>query len=103
MQEQLMISEQERKQKLDNYIRLSCDNGWNIKGYNNFNAVLIKCKKCNHTLHGLITVVGGIFSMGILFYWAIIWIILGLSVSEEHLIVNIDEFGEIVTQKIKVL
>ena len=97
----VIMSEQDRKRKLADYIRVSCAKGWVVESQNDFNAVLFSGKKCNHTLHALITFVGGLFTCGVLLLWGIPWIVFAFTQFEERMILNIDEFGEIVVQKVR--
>ena len=105
MQEQvelMMLSENDRKKKLADYVRFSCAKGWVIESQNDFNAVMVAGQKCNHTLHALITFVGGIFTFGFLFVvWGIVWAILASTQKQERIMLNVDDYGEIVSQKVK--
>jgi len=99
---QMMMSEYERKKKLADYVRFSCAKGWVVESQNDFNAVLFGGQKCNHTLHACITFIGGFLTCGVGLLWGIVWIILACTQKQERLILNIDEFGEIITQKVSV-
>lgn len=99
--ETAIITEQSRKRKLADYIRMSCAKGWIVESQNDFNAVLFSGKKCNHTLWALITFLGGIVSFGLLFIiGGITWLILAIAQGEKRIMLHIDEFGEIITQKL---
>ena len=100
--QQMMMSEYERKKKLADYVRFSCAKGWIIESQNDFNAVLFGGQKCNHTLHACITFIGGLLTCGVGLLWGIAWIILACTQKQERLILNIDEFGQIITQKVSV-
>jgi len=98
--EQIILSDIERKKKLAEYLRFAAVRQWKIESQNEFNATLYSGEKCNHTVHALVTVVGGILTCGVLFLWAIPWLILAITQKEERLLVFVDEFGEIVSHKV---
>ena len=98
--EQIILSDIERKRKLAEYLRFAAVREWKIESQNEFNATLVSGQKCNHQTHALITFLGGIVTCGILFLWAIPWLILAITQKEERLLVFVDEFGEIVSHKV---
>jgi hypothetical protein len=98
--EQILLSDIERKRKLAEYLRFAAVREWKIESQNEFNATLVSGQKCNHTLHALVTIVGGALTCGFLLLWAIPWIVLAITQKEERLIVFVDEFGEIVSHKV---
>lgn len=100
--ERILLSDYERKKKLADYVRFSCAKGWVVESQNDFNAVLYSGQPCNHTIHALVTFVGGLVTCGFLLLWGFVWIILALSQYRMRMILNIDEYGEIVTQTIRV-
>jgi hypothetical protein len=99
--ERILLTEQERKRKLADYVRNSCAKGWIIESQNDFNAVLFSGQRCNHTMHALIALVGGIFTCGFLFLWIIPWIILTFTQYQQRMILSIDEWGDITTQIVR--
>lgn len=99
--ERMLMSEYERKKKLADYIRYSCARGWIVESQNDFNAVLFGGQPCNHTLHAIITILGGFLTCGLLFLWGIVWLIMACTQYQQRMILNIDEFGEINTQIIR--
>jgi len=98
--EQILLSDIERKKKLAEYLRFAAMREGKIEAQNEFNATLVSVQKSNHTAHAVVTLVGGIVTCGILFFWAIPWLILAITQKEERLIVFVDEFGEIVSHKV---
>lgn len=99
--ERILLSEQERKRKLADYVRNACAKGWLIESQNEFNAVLFSGQPCNHTLHALVTIIGGLLTCGFLLLWGLIWIILAISQYQQRMILSIDEYGEITTQIVR--
>ena len=99
--ERILLTEQERKRKLADYVRNSCARGWIIESQNDFNAVLFSGQRCNHSLHAIVTFVGGLFTCGFLLLWGFVWLIFGLTQYQQRMILSIDEWGEITTQIIR--
>lgn len=62
--------------------------GTRIETQSDFNAVLVRGKKVNHVLHGLLT----LFTAGL---WGIVWIILAVVSGEKRSMLSVDEFGNV--------
>ena len=99
--QRVILSEYDRKNKLTEYIRVCSIRGWIVETQSDFNAVLVSGQKCNHILHLLITILGGAVTCGVLLLWAFVWLILACIQHEERLVVNIDEYGQIFTKKVR--
>jgi hypothetical protein len=99
--ERILLSEQDRKRKLADYVRNACARGWIIESQNDFNAVLFSGQRCNHSVHAIVTFVGGIFTCGFLLLWGLVWLILAITQYQQRMILSIDEWGEITTQTIR--
>lgn len=100
--ERILLSEQDRKRKLADYVRNACARGWIIESQNDFNAVLFSGQRCNHTLHALVTFVGGLFTCGFLLLWGVVWLILAITQYQQRMILSIDEWGDITTQTVRI-
>jgi hypothetical protein len=99
--ERILLSEQDRKRKLADYVRNACARGWIIESQNDFNAVLFSGQRCNHSVHAIVTFVGGIFTCGFLLLWGLVWLILAITQYQQRMILSIDEWGEITTQTVR--
>lgn len=97
----LILSDNDRKNKLAEYIRTCCVRGWVVETQSDYNAVLVGGQKCNHILHLLITILGGLVTCGVLFLWVFVWFFLACIQHHERLVVNIDQYGQIHTKKVK--
>ena len=95
-----ILSDNDRKNKLSEYIRNCSIRGWIVENQSDFNAVLVSGQKCNHILHLLITILGGAVTCGVLLLWIFVWFILACIQHEERLVVNIDQYGQIHTKKV---
>ena len=96
----LFLSDNDRKNKLAEYIRSCSIRGWVVENQSYFNAVLVSGQKCNHILHLLITILGGAVTCGVLLLWIFVWFVLACIQHEERLVVNIDQYGQIFTKKV---
>ncbi len=83
----------ERKALLAQVIQAQVVSGGRIESQSDFQAVIIKGHKVNHVLHFII----GLFTLG---FWWILWIVFAVSGGEKRQIVSVDEFGNILVQKV---
>lgn len=83
-----------RRERLTSFVRQACAAGWTVESSSEHDVVLIGGKSCNHLVHGLVTVLGGVVSCGILLAWAPVWLTLALTQKEDRLIVHVNEYGK---------
>ena len=83
----------ERKALLAQAVQTQVVGGGRIESQSDFQAVIIKGHKVNHVLHFII----GFFT---LFIWWIVWAIIAITGGEKRSMVTVDEFGNVMVQKI---
>ena len=88
------IDPETRRERLSSFVRQASVAGWTVESSSDFDVVLVGGKRCNHLVHGLVTILGGVVSCGVLFFWGIIWLTLGLTQKEDRLIIHINEYGK---------
>lgn len=67
--------------------------GTRIESQSDFNAVLVRGKRPNHVLHGLLT----LFSAG---FWGIVWAVVTFGFGEKRTMLSVDEFGNVNLEKL---
>ncbi|GGC58249.1 hypothetical protein IEU95_06980 [Hoyosella rhizosphaerae] len=82
-----------RKQYLSLAIANEVSRGGRVEWQSEFEAILVVGKPTNHVLHLLITVLGGVFTCGLLLLWVFVWLVIALSNKEKRVRVGIDEYG----------
>jgi hypothetical protein len=83
----------ERKVILDRALQTWGAKGWRIETRSDFQATIAKGKEIGHVLHLLLTV----FTVGL---WLIIWLVLGIAGGVKRKMITVDEFGNLVEQKL---
>lgn len=83
----------ERKGSLANAIQTQVAGGARIESQSDFQAVLIRGHRVNHLLHFVI----GVVTIGL---WWIVWIFMAALGGEKRQMVSVDEFGNVLVQKI---
>jgi hypothetical protein len=91
--ESLTRSSDDRKANLDRALQLRGAQGWRIESRSDFQATIAKGEKINNTLHLILTLV----TLGL---WAIVWIIVAITGGIKRMMVTIDEYGNVVEQKL---
>jgi len=91
--EDLRKSADERKSALDRVLADRGAQGWRIETRSDFQATIATGKPIHHVLHLILT----ILTAGL---WAIVWIILAITGGIKRHIITIDEYGNVVDQKI---
>ncbi|HMI09176.1 MAG TPA: hypothetical protein VK497_02140 [Candidatus Saccharimonadales bacterium] len=86
-------STEERKALLAQTLQTQVVGGGRIESQSDFQAVVIKGHKVNHVLHFII----GFFT---LFLWWIVWAIIAITGGEKRSLLSVDEFGNVLVQKI---
>jgi len=86
-------SVEERKALLAQTLQTQVVGGGRIESQSDFQAVVIKGHKVNHVLHFII----GFFT---LFLWWIVWAIIAITGGEKRSLLSVDEFGNVLVQKI---
>jgi len=84
---------EERKALLAQAIQTQVVGGGRIESQSDFQAVVIKGHKVNHVLHFII----GFFTF---FVWWIVWAIIANTGGEKRSMVSVDEFGNVMVQRI---
>jgi hypothetical protein len=91
--EALTRSTDDRKANLDRALQLRGAQGWRIESRSAFQATIAKGERINNTLHLILTLV----TFGL---WAIVWVIVAITGGIKRMMVTIDEYGNVVEQKL---
>jgi hypothetical protein len=83
----------ERRSALDRALQMHGAQGWRIENRSDFQATIAKGKETSHVLHLLLTLV----TVGL---WLIPWLGLGVLGGVKRRMITIDEFGNLVDQKL---
>lgn len=86
-------SAEDRKALLAQAIQTQVVGGGRIESQSDFQAVILKGHKVNHVLHFIV----GFFTF---FMWWIVWVIIAITGGEKRSMVTVDEFGNVMVQKI---
>ena len=84
---------EQRKSLLAQAIQTQVVGGGRVESQSEHQAVIIKGKKVNHTLHFIV----GLFTFG---FWWIIWIAFAIFGGEKRQLLSVDEFGNVLVQKV---
>jgi hypothetical protein len=84
---------EERSEALDRQLQVYGAQGWRIENRSTVQATIAKGKEVNNTLHFFIT----LFTLGL---WGIIWIALLITGGVKRRLLTVDEFGNVVEQKL---
>jgi hypothetical protein len=84
---------EQRKMTLDATLQRYGAGGWRIESRSDYQATIAHGKEVSHLLHFFLTV----FTLGI---WLIAWFGLGVFGGVQRRMVTIDEFGNVVDQKL---
>lgn len=87
------VSDEDRRQLLDDTVQKWAANGWRVEQRDGYQATLVKGKRVNHILHLLLTII----TAGV---WAIVWIALAIAGGQRHQVVSIDPSGKLVATKV---
>ena len=83
----------ERKVILSQQLQTAATRGLRIESQNDFQAVLVEGKPVNHTLHAILTIFTCLL-------WGIVWAILAATGGEKRQMVVVDEFGNVIWQRL---
>lgn len=83
----------ERKAILDRSIQLYGARGWRIETRSDYQATIAKGKEMSHLLHFFLT----IFTLGL---WLVLWLVLGIVGGVKRRMLTVDEFGNLIEQKL---
>jgi hypothetical protein len=89
----ILKTAEERRATLDRTLQLWGAKGWRIETRSEFQATIAKGKEINNLLHLFLTII----TLGI---WLIFWLGLGIVGGVKRRMITVDEFGNIVEQKI---
>lgn len=82
-----------RKQNLANAVRRRVASGWRVEANSDYQAIVVKGKRPNHTLHLLISVLTATI-------WAfVVWLPLALFKHEKRRIIEVDAAGSITDKR----
>lgn len=84
---------QDRKAMLAQALQTQVVSGGRIESQSEFQAVVITGRRVNHVLHFFV----GLFTFGL---WWIVWVVLSIAGGEKRQLINVDEFGNVLVQKI---
>jgi len=83
----------ERRVILAKQLQTAAARGLRIESQSDFQAVLVEGKPVNHVLHAILT----IFTC---LAWGIVWIVLAATGGEKREMVVVDDFGNVIWQKL---
>jgi hypothetical protein len=83
----------ERKVILSQQLQTAAARGLRIESQSDFQAVLVEGKPVNHTLHAILTIFTCLL-------WGIVWAIIAGTGGESRQMVMVDEFGNVLWQKL---
>jgi len=83
----------ERKVILSQQLQTAAARGLRIESQSDFQAVLVEGKPVNHTLHAILTIFTCLL-------WGIVWAIIAATGGETRQMVVVDEFGNVLWQKL---
>jgi pyruvate/2-oxoglutarate dehydrogenase complex dihydrolipoamide acyltransferase (E2) component len=83
----------ERKVILSQQLQTAAARGLRIESQSDFQAVLVEGKPVNHTLHAILTIFTCLL-------WGIVWAIIAATGGESRQMVVVDEFGNVIWQKL---
>jgi hypothetical protein len=83
----------ERKVILSQQLQTAAARGLRIESQSDFQAVLVEGKPVNHTLHAILTIFTCLL-------WGIVWAIIAGTGGESRQMVVVDEFGNVLWQKL---
>lgn len=86
-------SSEERKELLARTVQGQLAQGARVESQSDFQAVVVKGKPVNHTLHLILTIV----TLG---FWGLVWIGIAVFGGEKRAMVTVDEYGNAAVQKI---
>jgi hypothetical protein len=84
---------EQRKATLDRTLQLQGAQGWRIETRSDFQATIAKGNRINNTLHLILTII----TAGL---WGIVWIILALFGGIKRRMITVDEYGNIIDNKL---
>jgi hypothetical protein len=87
------ISEDQRRKLLAEAIQREVVQGARVQSQSEFQAVMVKGERPNHTLHAIIT----FFTCGL---WGFVWIVIALTGGEKRTMVTVDEWGNSMVQNL---
>jgi hypothetical protein len=83
----------ERKVILSQQLQTAAARGRRIESQSDFQAVLVEGKPVNHTLHAILTIFTCLL-------WGIVWAVIAATGGETREMVVVDEFGNVLWQKL---
>ena len=84
-------TDNERKHILSIEVANLVSQGYRVESQSEFQAVLARGKRPSHLLHAILTIFTGV--------WALIWILLALTMRIKRVVVTVDEWGLLRRQK----
>jgi hypothetical protein len=85
-------SSDERKARLAQTIGGQVAGGARVESQSDYQAVLVRGKPINHTLHLILTLVTCLI-------WGLVWIVLAITGGEKRSIASVDDFGNVSVQR----
>ena len=87
------VTLEQRKEALARAIQGAVARGGRIESQSETQAVIIRGQRPNHVLHLILSLI----TVGV---WAIVWLILVLTGGEKRELLSVDEFGNVLVQKV---
>lgn len=88
-----VVTTERRREQLSRAVQAEVVAGWKVQSQGEFEVVLVRGGRPNHVLHAILT----FFTIGL---WALVWILLALTMRESRRIVSVDEFGNVRNQQV---
>ena len=87
------MSDRNRREVLNRELQKYGAMGWRIETRSDYQATIAKGQQVSHVLHLLLT----IFTLGL---WLLIWALIGLFGGVKRWLLTVDEYGNVIHQKI---
>lgn len=88
-----MTAEIEHRRNLAQAVSREVAGGYRVESQTDAQAVMVKGKSVNHTLHLILTLVT-------FFCWAPVWVVMAFVQKPKRLILTLDEFGNVLRQDV---
>lgn len=85
------VSTEQRKSQLARSVANNVRKGWRIESQTDYQAVMVKGNRTNHVLHLILS----ILTLGV---WLIVWALVALMGGEKRMVVEVDEYGQVLQQ-----
>lgn len=88
------VTPEQMKRNLAQAVQREVAGGWRVESQTDINAILVKGQATNHVLHLIIS----LLTCG---FWLLVWPIIWWINKEKRLILNVDDYGNVLRQEAK--